>query len=142
MTALFKRTTISPVFVILKREVPLRTMIGDPYSAGTARTITRNHGSYYKTVPEGELSCSTLCAATTAGKVKEWKKRAGYGWRKVRSRASRPSLEISPSRWGGGGRGQGERGSRMCPVSRTLRNYVQRWRVHVVPETMGIPYGE
>lgn len=30
-----------------------------PLSAGTARAITRNHGSYYKTVPEGEFSCPT-----------------------------------------------------------------------------------
>lgn len=56
-------------------------------------------------------------------------------------RATRPSLEILPSRWG-----EKEREVPECvpgiAYTRTLRNYVRRWRGHVVSETMGTPYGE
>lgn len=63
MTALLKKTAISPtVSFVSKREDQKEppAAIGGPCSARTARAITRNHGSYYKTVPEGEFSCSTL----------------------------------------------------------------------------------
>lgn len=58
------------------------------FSAGTAWAITRNHGSHYKTVPEGEFSCSTLCGDWgRRGKERLESGNAGrYDWRKVRSR--------------------------------------------------------